>query len=68
MSTKDLEVEAQKALAALSPAERVALATGTHLVQAVDGKPVLVLPRSLAELDAEEAAGAQGSLLKSRSS
>ena len=44
-----IDVEAEAALAALrrarERAERVALMTGTCLVQAIDGKPVRVPPR-----------------------
>jgi hypothetical protein len=44
-----LDLEAAGALAALRRArlraERIALASGTFLVEAVDGKPVLVAPR-----------------------
>ena len=54
MSTKAVEKvadpEAEAALAALRrarlEAERIALITGTCLIQAEDGKPVRVLPRS----------------------
>ena len=46
---RPIDVDAEAALAALrrarKRAERVALATGTCLVEAVDGKPVRVPPR-----------------------
>ena len=62
MSTKNAErlidAEAEAALAALRrarlQAERIALITGTCLIQAVDGRPVRVPPRRGLALNDQE--------------
>jgi hypothetical protein len=50
-----IDLNAEGVLAALRRArlraERVALMTGTHLIQAVDGKPVRVTPRPTAQAE-----------------
>jgi hypothetical protein len=54
-----IDVEGEAALAALlrarQRAERLALMTGTFLIQAVDGKPVRVAPRPDAGRNNEKA-------------
>jgi hypothetical protein len=52
---RQIDLNAEGVLAALRRArlraERVALMTGTHLIQAVDGKPVRVTPRPTAHAE-----------------
>ncbi len=56
VTRRRIDANAEGVLAALRRArlraERVALMTGTHLIQAVDGKPVRVTPRPTAQAEA----------------